>query len=73
MLKIFDAYPEIFLDQGSMREKFGSGIRDKHPGSATLAMVPVSDNVIILLDNIINVKVFRQHYCAKEKMGTLCL
>ncbi len=37
-------------------EKFGPGSRDKHPGSATLAMVPVSDNDIILLDNIFNVQ-----------------
>jgi hypothetical protein len=30
--------PEIFftLDLGSGMEKFGFGIRDKHPGSATL-------------------------------------
>jgi hypothetical protein len=41
-IKFFDAdpdlTPEIFstLDQGSGMKQFGSGIRDKHPGSATL-------------------------------------
>jgi hypothetical protein len=33
MLKFFDAYS----DPGSAMEKFGSGIRYKHPGYATLA------------------------------------
>jgi hypothetical protein len=41
ILKFFDedADPGIFLtlDPGSVMEKFGSGIRDKHLGSATLA------------------------------------
>jgi hypothetical protein len=35
ILKFFDADP----DPGSAMEKFGSGIRDKHPGSATLVFV----------------------------------
>jgi hypothetical protein len=33
ILKFFDA------DPGSVMEKIGSGIRDKHPGSATLVLV----------------------------------
>jgi hypothetical protein len=40
ILKLFDADPgpEIFftLDPESGMKKFGSGIQDKHPGSATL-------------------------------------
>ncbi len=40
ILKFFDADPDswifLTLDPGFGVEKFGSGIRDKHPGSATL-------------------------------------
>jgi hypothetical protein len=42
LLKVFDADSDpasvilLTLDPGSRMEKFGSGIRDKHPGSATL-------------------------------------
>jgi hypothetical protein len=41
ILKFFDADAGswnrfLTLDPGSGMEKFGSGIRDKHPGSATL-------------------------------------
>jgi hypothetical protein len=37
-LKFFDADPDpgIFLIRDPGWEKFGYGIRDKHPGSATL-------------------------------------
>jgi hypothetical protein len=44
ILKFFDTDPvwDLFdtINQGSAMEKFGSGIRYKHPGSATL--VPIS-------------------------------
>jgi hypothetical protein len=33
---IWDLGIFLTLDPGSWMEKFGSGIRDKHPGSATL-------------------------------------
>jgi hypothetical protein len=38
--KLFDAAPGWKkLDPGSRMEKFGSWIRDKHPGSATLPAI----------------------------------
>jgi hypothetical protein len=37
--KFFDANPGIFLTLDLGWEKFGSGIKDKHPGSATLASI----------------------------------
>jgi hypothetical protein len=44
ILKFFDADPDpgcgifLALDPGSKMEKFGSEIRDKHPGTAILAI-----------------------------------
>jgi hypothetical protein len=38
ILKFFDADPESFLTQDPGWKKFGSVIREKHPGSATLVL-----------------------------------
>jgi hypothetical protein len=41
-LKFFDAdLGSGIQDRGSRMEKFGSGIRDKHPGSATLLFTSI--------------------------------
>jgi hypothetical protein len=48
IFKFFDADPGIrdLLDPGSGMKKFGSGIRYKHPGSATLEKSKTKKNII---------------------------